>query len=143
METKNLEIRTLQKKEAVIRMTKLKLLPEIINQFKNEDVVYYSERVNNNLQAVLYWTSNKPELLNKIKEFEKTTGNLVYHVQLLHTDIGDMYSFFYVSSTIEEWDLDRQDLKNNQSFVYVWNGQIEEYGNIGIEKLMGGIVRTW
>lgn len=30
-----------------------------------------------------------------------------------------------------------------KSFVYVWNGQIEEYGNIGIEKLMGGIVRTW
>ena len=79
----------------------------------------------------------------KIKAFEWRTGSLVYHVQLLHTDIGDMYSFLYVSNNPEEWEGDRLDLVHNQCFVYVWNGDIEEYGTIGIKPSMGGVVRTW
>ena len=39
METKNLEIKTLQKKEAIIRMKRLNILPKVISEFENDDVV--------------------------------------------------------------------------------------------------------
>ena len=141
METEN--IKSLQKEEAIKRMKELKLMPEVINSFIEENTLYYSERQNKMLTAVLYWVTNNEELATKIKEFERQTNSLVYHVQLLHTSIGDMYSFFYVSENIEEWEMDMDDLKDHRSFVYVWNGDIEEYGSIGFRSEMGGVVRTW
>ena len=132
-----------QRKEALDRMYALRIMRSVIKDFVYENKIYYSERFDSRFNAVLYWVSNNKELEEKIKAFEWRTGSLVYHVQLLHTDIGDMYSFLYVSNNPEEWEDDRLDLVHNQCFVYVWNGDIEEYGTIGIKPSMGGVVRTW
>ena len=132
-----------QRNEALKRMKTLKMMEEVINNFINEGKVYYSERLDSRFNAILYWVSNNKELDKKIHKFEKDTGALVYHVQLLHTSIGDMYSFLYVSNNPEEWKMDNEDLKQGQCYVYVWNGDIEEYGTIGIKPSLGGVVRLW
>lgn len=136
-------LKQLQKQEAIIRMKNLNLLDKVIKDFRENQIVYYSERQNNLLQAVLYYVSGNQELEQKIKAFEKNYDSLVYHVQLLHTEFGDMYSFLYVSNYQDEWKLDGSDLQKNQCYSFVWNGDIEEFGLIGIQKVMGGVVRVW
>lgn len=136
-------LKELQKHEAIIRMKHLNLLDKVIKDFNENQIVYYSERQNNLLQAVLYSVSGNQELEQKIKKFEESYDSLVYHVQLLHTEFGDMYSFLYVSKYQDEWKLDGNDLQNNQCYSFVWNGDIEEFGLIGIQKVMGGVVRVW
>ena len=136
-------LETKQIKEALYRMYSLRLMKQVIQDFINEKKIYYSERLDSRFNAILYWVSNDKNLEKKINEFENRTGSLVYHVQLLHTTIGDMYSFLYVSNNPDDWENDREDLRNQQCFVYVWNGDIEEYGTIGIKSSLGGVVRTW
>lgn len=61
------------------------------------------------------------------------------------TSIGRMHSYLYVSSNEEEWEQDRQDLKDGCPIVYVENVDDEllsEFGSIGIEPRNGGVVRT-
>ena len=135
-----------QKQEALKRMKKIGFMDDVIHQFKNEDVVFYSERQNNIFNAVLYWTSNDNELTKRIKEFEEKNNALVYHVQLTHMEFGEMYSFLFVSNYEEEWEYDMQDLEDGQCLAYVWNktmNNCSEFGTIGIQPSMGGVVRTW
>lgn len=144
MNKREKEFKFFQKEEAVKRMEELKLLPAIIKEFEKDDVIYYSENFDNQyFKSRLSWVSNNEELMKKVECFEKQTNNLVYHVQLTHTEIGDMYSFMYVSSAKDEWEMDMEDLQDNRCFVFVWNGDIEEYGSIGIQSIMGGVTRIW
>ncbi len=139
--TEQTNIRELQKKEAIARLKMIGVLPDVIQAFK-DDRIMYSERVNKAFQAVLYDLKDE-ELKNKIKDFEKEYSALVYHVQLLHTEFGNMYSMLYVSNDVNEWELDRDDIRHNQCCANVWDGEFEEIGAIGIKRAMGGIVRTW
>ncbi|MBE6120923.1 MAG: hypothetical protein E7189_10925 [Erysipelotrichaceae bacterium] len=136
-------LKELQKHEAIIRMKHLNLLDKVIKDFNENQIVYYSERQNHLLQAVLYSVSGNQELEQKIQKFEESYDSLVYHVQLLHTEFGDMYSFLYVSKYQDEWKLDGNDLQKNQCYSFVWNGDIEEFGLIGFQKVKGGVVRIW
>ena len=132
--------------EAVKRMKRLNMMPKIIKEFE-KGVINYSEYLNSVCNAVLYWVSNDEELEGKIEEFEKENDAIVYHVQLSHTEIGDMYSFLYVSRKYEEeWEYDMEDLKQGQCLAYVWNRtcpDCSEFGTIGVCPSMGGVVRTW
>ena len=53
-------LRERQQDEALKRMAILKLLPNVIEEFKT-GVVYYSERQNAVFDGVLYWVSNDEE----------------------------------------------------------------------------------
>ena len=136
-------LKELQKAEAVKRMKMLKLDKSVIKEFLQDGTVFYSERQNSVFQAVLYYASNDEQLARKIKDFEEEYNALVYHVQLTHTVYGKMYSFLYVSKSQDEWELDIEDLKNNCCYAFVWNNEIEEIGLIGVKSAMGGIVRTY
>lgn len=123
---------------------KYKLLSEVVKQFKEDGIVFYSERQSQALDGILYWVSNEPEYVKAIEEFEKEYG-VVYHATLSHTNFGDLLSLFYVSKHKQEWAKDNADLEEGYTFAYVVNltdDTCSEFGTIGFKGANGGLSRT-
>jgi hypothetical protein len=140
-----LNLRSRQKEEAVVRLKLLRMSQNVIKEFE-EGIVYYSERQNQVFDGILYWISNEEQYVTIVNNFENKYGALVYHAQLTHTEFGSLLSLLYVSKNEEEWGMDREDLNNGQAVVYVVNLDAEdlsEFGTIGVSPKNGGISRTW
>ena len=134
-----------QKVEAIKRMKMLQIMNSVIDDFKKNDKVYYSERQNSFFNATLYWLDNNPEWVNMVKEFEKKWKTLVYHAQLTHTEVGDILSLFYVGKDEDTWEQDKDDIEKHLVFakcVNLDNEYFSEYSYIGVRPSMGGVVRT-
>lgn len=134
-----------QKNEALKRMAMLNLMPQVIKDFEKKNKVYYSERQNAFFNAILYWLDNEPNYVEVVKKFEKEHNCLVYHCQLTHMEFGDILSLLYVSDSEEEWEQDKQDLREGYAFSYVINLNYEcynDFGTIGIKPSQGGVLRT-
>lgn len=84
--------------------------------------------------------------LERIREFEKEHGFLVYYVMHGHYgDIGEMHAYLYVTKDTEEWPLDREDLPHGVQMSYVHNDTypyFSELGTVGFEPVAGVLVRT-
>ncbi len=129
-----------KKVEAIERMKLMELMPRVVDEFEKSDIVNYSEG-----KGYLYWLSNKPEWEEFTKEFEQKYNTLVYHAELSHFEFGTCLTLFYVSNHREEWEQDREDLKDGYSICYVWNIDdpvCSEFGTISFEKMNGGVRRT-
>lgn len=144
MTTKTDIIIEAQKHEALLRMKKLGLHENAINEFKSEGKLNLSEPGFGNRVGVLFWLNEDEQKM--VKEWEKATGNMVYHViKNRLRDIGLCYSFLYVSKETDEWEVDSTDLEDGCPFVYVKNVDDDfcsEYGRIGIKPGCGGVVRV-
>lgn len=130
--------RELQKEEAIGRMRMLHLHSNVINEFRNQDRINLSEN-----GGFLYWLDDSQKQL--VAEFEKKHNSIVYHVIRSNTIYGEMLAFLYVSDSEEEWEMDREDLKNGITLAYVENVSnkcCSEFGSIGIQLSLGGLVRT-
>ena len=144
--TITVEIKTAQKIEALERMKQLHLLDDVIKCFREAGKLFRSEGVQmpgGKRMGVLYWLTDEEEAM--VKEWEEQTGNMVYHVIQNRTKYGMLYSFLYVSTDTEEWEMDNEDLKEGCPIAYVKNVDDEdcsEYDGIGIEPLWGALVRT-
>ncbi len=128
----------LQKQEAIERMKMLDIYGQAIEEFKDRDVINKSE-----FNGILYWLTDKEK--QTVKEFEDEFGGIVYHVIRNNTEFGELYSLLYVSQDDEEWEDDRNDLKNNCTLVYVKNMDDDfssEFGSIGIRPRFGGVIRV-
>ena len=141
------EIAQAQVTEALLRMKKLNLLDGAIKQFKESGKLLKSEnfRTGNGDSriAILYDLSEKENKM--VREWEKLTGNIVYHVIQNKMVFGLCYSFLYVSKYTEEWESDMEYLVDGTPCVYVLNADDEmcsEYGSIGIQPMCGAILRT-
>lgn len=123
--------------ECLERMEILKLSRQCISAFKSGKI-WESEGI-----GALYEVNEEEKAI--ITEFEREhEGYKVYHMIHNLTDFGELYNIFYVSTDIEEWELDKTDLKENYAFVYVYNKTDEfcsEFGSIAIRKNIGGLVR--
>ncbi len=127
-----------QKQEAIERMKMLKLSPNIIKEFEKENTLNLSEN-----GGILYWLDSDQQAI--VDEFETEHDALVYHVIHNFTEFGGLYSLLYVSKHEEEWETDREDLKDGYAFVYVKNvddNWCSEFGSICIKPQYGGLVRT-
>lgn len=127
------------KEEAIQRMRILKLYSTVLQDFAANERINYSF---SNF-GFLYWLDKDME--ERVRRFEEKYGYLVYHVIDNPTSIRRMHSYLYVSSNEEEWEQDRQDLKDGCPIVYVENVDDEllsEFGSIGIEPRNGGVIRT-
>lgn len=129
-----------QKEEAVERMKKLGLMPQVIEEFK-EGKLNFSESA-----GFLYWIDENTEhdLLNRVKAFEKEYNAVVYHVIHNLTEFGELYSYLYVSAYEEEWEYDRADIDFGYAVAYVENiddGNCSEFGSIVIKPTNGGLMR--
>lgn len=142
----------LQKEEAIKRLMSLSILPDVIEDFVKNGTVYYSERMNEIFDGILFSTKNKAEFVEIIKDFEERNDALVYHAHLTHTEFGDLLSLLYVSKYQEEWIQERDDLDYPDSngvfntiarVVNIENPSDSDTGYIGIQSLIGGITRVY
>ena len=141
------EIGQAQVTEALLRMKKLNLLDGAIEQFKDDGKILKSENfcvgTRDNRIPILYDLS--AEETEMVREWEKRTGNMVYHVIQNRMIFGLCYSFLYVSKYTEDWESDNEYLKEGIPLVYVLNADDDmcsEYGSIGIKPMFGAILRT-
>ena len=143
------DLKELQKNEALNRLRILQmnyeLLENVVTEFEQDNKLYYSEYINQNMQGILYYVSNKEEFTNVIKEFEEKHQAKVYHAILTPLTYGRMLSLLYVSQYTEEWQRDRNELSEGLPLAYCMNLDDEttsEFGGIQIAKANGGITRT-
>lgn len=123
--------------EAIERMKLLKLDNSCIEAFV-KGKVWESEGY-----GALYEVNQKEQKL--IDNFEKNHPNcLVYHMIHNIFEFGECYSMLYVSSDIEEWEQDKDDIKDGYTFAWVENVDLDwcsEFGTIAIKSQFGGLVR--
>ena len=123
--------------EAIERMKLLKLDNSCIEAF-TKGKVWESEGY-----GALYEVNKKEQEL--IDNFEKNHPNcLVYHMIHNVFEFGECYSMLYVSSDKEEWERDKQDIKDGYTFAWVENVDLDwcsEFGSIAIKPSFGGLVR--
>ena len=141
------DLKILQKQEALERLTILQkqygLMETVLKEFKEDNTIYYSEYINQNIQGILYWVSNKDEYTEIVEEFEKKNNALVYHI--ISTPViygGTLLSMLYVSKNQDEWKRDREDLKDGLPLAYCINladSEMAEVGGIQIKGANGGI----
>ena len=133
----NDKLREKQQQEAIARLEQLNLYPTVLKEFK-QGLINVSEH-----GGILYWADEEQQAI--IKEFEQEHEAIVYHIILSYTEIGRMLSIMYVSKYEEEWEMDRDDLKQGYPCVYVKNlddDMLSEFGCIGIVERFGGLMRT-
>lgn len=126
--------------EAIERMRMCGLMSRVIGDFKNGRKLYLSEQ-----DGYLRWLEDGE--LEKVKRYEMSNGNVVYHVLKTETNgFGAMLTFLYVSKYEEEWEADRNDIKNHMAVAYVENEtwpERSEAGTIGFTLRAGGLSRTF
>lgn len=127
-----------KKLEAINRMKLLNLHDNVIREFRDEDKLNLSEN-----GGFLYWLDDEQKAI--VDDFEQHYNATVYHVIRSVTEFGELLSFLYVSDNKDEWKMDRNDLANGYPLVYTKNLDADfcsEFGSIGIESNIGGLVRT-
>lgn len=122
-------------------MQKLDIYKPYIDAFKKDGIITLFERFGG-----YYIDEQEKGLLDRIGEFEKETGSLVYAVTHERFFFGDCYSFLCVSKYEEDWDYTVEVTPDN-SYVwsYVWNkddDMCSEFGTIVVKSFGGGIARV-
>ena len=136
--SKNISFREEQKIEAVKRMKKLSLHPNVINEFITEDKINKSE-----ICGILYWLNDEEEKF--VKAFEKEHNAVVYHIIKSYTNIGAFLTVLYVSQYRDEWEEDYNLIDENIQVCYVKNlsdDLCSEFGYISLRCQIGGLVRV-
>lgn len=131
--------KAMMKTEVLERMDILNLHPNVIKEFKEQGVLNYSYSI----LGFLYWLTEETQA--RVNLFEKETGYLVYHVIEDETSIGRLITFLYVSANSDEWEQDKQDLREGFALAFVVNADDElcsEFGSVGLKSVNGGVVRT-
>ena len=121
-------------------MKQLKIYKPFIDDFKDKDLVCYSEH------CIGYWVYQKTEVEAKMREIEQEYNCLVYAITHEFTNIGELYNFLIVPNYPEEWDELLYAQNDNQyiAYAYVWNKSDDwcsEFGSISIQAAVGGIRR--
>lgn len=126
------------KQEALARMKLLKLYSVLLEDFEDRKISYSEGEIGR-----LYRVKRKVEEV--VQKFENRTGYLVYHVINNDTSIGHMLTLLYVSTEMDEWAADKQDLQEGCPLAYVENltyPDCSEFGSVGVKPFNGGVVRT-
>lgn len=140
------ELKEAQMVEALLRMKRLGIHSNAINEFRLEKKINKSIpcRIGNGQVAgILYWLDE--EEVKLVKQIEEEWEILVYHVVETHSNFGKMLNMFYVSKYTEEWEYDNDLLNEDTQCVYVKNLDVAEYSEFGYiyyDKAFGGLVRT-
>lgn len=126
-----------QYQEALTRMVLLKLSSKCINAFK-QGKIWLSEGIG----ALYELNDNEKEIVEKF--YYNNPNCLVYHVIHNKFDFGECYTILFVSNYEEEWERDRNDIKQGYVFTYVKNVDYDdcsEFGTVYVKPNIGGLVR--
>ncbi len=142
------DLKQLQKIEAIERLKilqdKFGLIGIVKKEFEKDDILYYSEYLNKQFPAMLYWISNNQDYEKTIKQLEKEHNILVYHAILTRTTFGKLLTLLCVSANQDEWKRDRDELTEGLPCAYVMNlndDNCSEFGCVQIAGAKGGITR--
>lgn len=127
----------IKKKEAIKRMKSLEIYSETIRQFKGGQISCSEPPLGAN-----YWLDEDQEKI--VKEFEEEYNALVYFVIRSYTELGKLDTLLYVSDHEDEWEMDREDIKDGYVVSYVYNYDVpyfSEIGTIGVLSRFGGLIR--
>ncbi len=125
------------KKECLTRMELSGLCKEVIADFQKGDL-YKTERM-----GILYYLNDKEKAV--VENFEQKNNAVVYHILHSNTEFGELLALLYVSKHKEEWQIDKEDIKDSIALSYVYNVDCPEYsefGSVGFSARYGGLVRT-
>ena len=129
----------LKKQKAIELMQKMDIYKPYIKGFKEKNDICFFE----NFGGFLAY--QEPELMEKIKSFERKYNVLVYAVTHEYTEFGECYDFLYIPDYKEEWDDILYPAVNGfYACAYVWNKTDDfcsEFGTICIRSFGGGIKR--
>lgn len=134
-----MDFREKQKEEAITRLKMFNIYEDAIRQFKENNIIMVSERPYGALYEL------KEDQKEIVKNFEEENNVFVYLLTHTYTEFGELYEIFYVSQHEEEWERDKEDIKEMYPFVYVYNADDEyssEFGCIGVTPRFGGLIRT-
>lgn len=140
------DIKEMMKAEAIKRMEKMKIAPEVIELFKEKEEVMVSVK-----ELGMVHKLPLPDKFKKlIDEWQEDTGCVVYHAIYSNSEFGALLSVLYVSDCDEgwenEWEIDWEEINSGYPAAYVFNlttPMFSEIGSIGIEEVNGGLVRTF
>ena len=125
--------------EAIERMKLLKLDTQCIEAF-TKGKVWESEGI-----GALYEVNEEEQFI--IDKFEAHHEDcLVYHMIHNVYEFGVCYSILYESPDKEEWQQDKDDIKDGYVFAYVENIDDDfcsEFGSIAIKPQFGGLMRLY
>lgn len=127
------------KQEALARMKLLDLQHNVVKDFETKGKIYYSW----GCLGILYLAMDG--VVEVVQKFENQTGYLVYHTMDNITELGHMLTLLYVSTEMDEWAADKQDLQEGCPLAYVENltyPDCSEFGSVGVKPFNGGVVRT-
>ena len=128
-----------QLKEALQRIKALNLHPNVAKELEKENKLNASEHM-----GALFWLKEGEEEV--VRKIEDKYGIFIYHIIKSYTQMGILLSFLYVSSSEEEWEMERADLDANCPIAYVYNveyPEFSEFGSIGIRPIFGGVIREY
>lgn len=107
----NKSVYEMQEKEAIRRLEilhrKYGLKEYVVDDFKNQGIVYYSEYYNQYNQGILYWANTDDNLIKYINNFEKNYKALVYHI----INTNNKTNLLFVSNNINELEEERNKLE--------------------------------
>ena len=127
-----------QENEILERMKLLKLDKSCINALLKNHKVWESE----GFGALYEVNEEEQKIVDKFQKEHK--GCLVYHMIHNKFEFGECYSILYVSPDVDEWQQDKEDIKDGYVFAYVYNKDDEwcsEFGSIAVKSEFGGLVR--
>lgn len=116
-----------QKNEALFRMKKLNILPDIIDVFEKSGEMQCSD-----YGEIVEIPKN---ILKEIRRWEADYGCLTYHV--VHSKLCefDIYNALSVSNYREDWDYERMLIYRNCSMAYTVNVTKPDYSESGSIQL--------
>lgn len=136
----------MMKREAVKRLKYFGVLKNVHEDFKNDDILYYSEKLGRGFEGMLYWLHNNEKWYSKVKELEETYNITVYHV-VYHKFAGmEILDCLYVGNDTGYWSIEWDYLKNGVVNIYGINLTIDSYSEFGTseyKQVNGGLAKVW
>ncbi len=130
-----------KKTEAIAQMKAWGIDPEIIHDFQQTDLVSVCEAAGDT-----FCRADGSDL-QRIRFVERMFGVLVYLVVRSETSLGKQDVYLYVSSSLNDWEMQHSDRKKGMQICYVYNydePDFSEIGSVGLRPTpQGGLVRTW
>ena len=124
--------------EVIDRMNQLNLHQNVIEEYRDRNQLNMSEAP----FGALYWITEEEQKL--VDTFEKAySGTKVYHIIKTYSKyLGTVYDLLYVHNNQENWNLDREKIKDNFVLSHTVT-QYPENGYIKVKKTNGGLVRLY
>ena len=99
--------------EANRRMRILQLHINVRNEFKDEHRINKSD----DNMGMLFWLDKEEEEM--VKKLEKKYNFMVYHIIHTLSNLGETYEILFVENNKEEWNAEKEDLKNGFAMARV------------------------